>query len=489
MKKAIRVLYATSEAHPLIKTGGLADVSGALPEALCERGADARLLLPGYPPALDAPGLRCVRKDIALLPGVEPGRLLQGRMPGTETVLYVLDCPSLFDRAGGPYQDPDGRDWSDNHLRFGAFSRIAALLGTRASPIRWRPDIIHCNDWQTGLAPAYLHFDDRAVARSVMSVHNIAFTGRFPSAVVPALLLPWSGFAMHGFEFYGHLSFLKAGLYYADRLTTVSESYAHEIQSEEFGGGLQGLLRARRHQLTGIMNGIDLKSWSPETDRHLSQPYGDNSLHLKAANKQALQERCALALAPKTPLLGMVSRLTFQKGIDLVVGVAQRLRGEPVQVAILGGGDARLEAELARLASDPGLDFALKRGYDETLAHQIEAGADMFLMPSRYEPCGLNQMYSMRYGTPPVVRRTGGLADSVIDTTPESLALDTATGFVFEEPSIDELEACLRRALTTFAEEGKWRRVQRNGMRKDFSWSASADRYLDVYRAVWGDLD
>ena len=484
MSRPIRVLFATPEAHPLIKAGGLGDVSGALPRALAAAGLDVRVLLPGYRSVLDAFATKGVAEDIHLLPALPPASLVETSVGADPVPIYLLDAPQLFDRAGGPYQDAQGQDWPDNAQRFGALSRMTSLLGGRASPIAWRPDIIHCNDWPTGLAPAYVALNREATPRTVISVHNITFPGAFPASSVPALGLPWSCFDINGVEFHGELSFLKAGLYYADHITTVSPGYAREIQTEAYGGGFHGLLAQRQTQLTGIMNGIDTTEWNPQRDAHISAPYHADALESKDANKRALQERMDLAPEAGVPVVGMVTRLTHQKGIDLLPPAIARFAGEPVQFVILGSGDIVLKENLEQLASELPDQVRVTIGYDEALAHQVIAGADMFLMPSRFEPCGLTQLYSMRYGTPPVVRRTGGLGDSVTDATTGTLSDGTATGFCFEEADDGQLAGALRRALEAYRDPECWRRIQRNAMRNDYGWSRSAVQYKSLYEKL-----
>ncbi len=480
----LRVLYAASEAYPLIKTGGLADVGGALPTALRHVGVDARLLLPAYPGVIDTIQGAPVGGPFPILPGIAPVQLIQGVMPGGETPVYAVACAPLYERLGGPYTDPDGHDWADNVLRFGVLSRVAAAIGTRTSPAGWFPDIVHCNDWQTGLTPAYLAYAPDALARSVISVHNLAFQGNFPPYTLGLLELPPASFSLFGLEFHGYLSFLKAGLYYADRITTVSPTYAQEIQTAAFAYGMEGVLTERSSRLTGILNGIDTAQWDPAADTCLPAPYSARKLTGKAADKRALQQRLGLNTDPETPILGMVSRMTWQKGVDLVLDIVPDLMEQPVQLAILGSGDRGYEARWRELAAQMPGRIGVQIGYDERLAHLIEGGADIFLMPSRFEPCGLNQMYSMRYGTPPAVRRTGGLADSVVDTTPKTLADGTATGFVFDGANTREFIACLLRALLLQGQTAAWRKVQRNGMSLDFSWEHSARQYLDIYRQL-----
>ncbi|MCX7892677.1 MAG: glycogen synthase GlgA [Burkholderiales bacterium] len=475
----LRVLFATPEAAPFVKTGGLGDVAGALPAALAALGADVRLLLPAYRGA--AAKLASAR-EVAPLAGTPPARLVAGTAPNGVPVL-LLDCPAYFDRPGGPYQDERGADHADNAFRFGLLSRVAAAIGTDASPIGWRADVVHANDWQTGLAPAYLRHAPDAAAKSIVTIHNLAFQGIFPPAVLAPLGLPPQSFSIDGVEYYGQVSFLKAGLYYADAITTVSPTYAREIQGEPLGFGLQGLLAGRRDVLHGILNGIDTEAWDPERDPLIPAHYSAARLEAKAGNKVALRRRFALDdLA--VPLAAMVSRLTDQKGVDLLLERARDILALPAQLVVVGTGEPQYERLLATLAKRNRGRMGVAIGFDEPLAHLAEAGADIFLMPSRFEPCGMNQMFSQRYGTVPVVHATGGLADSVTDTTPATLAAGTATGFVFARPTAADFFTAVRRAVHAWGHPELWARLQRNGMARDFSWGASARRYLDLYREL-----
>ena len=480
----MHILFVTSEIHPLIKTGGLADVSGSLPPALRKLGADIRVLVPGYPAVLEKLHYPGVLAELPAPPGgTGPARLLSATMPGSDLPLLVLDCPALYDRPGGPYLGPDYRDWPDNVLRFGFLSQIGAMLARPDTPLDWRPDIVHCNDWQSALIPALLHYFHVPHVKSVVSIHNLAFQGNFDASWIPRLGLPASSYQIDGVEFYGHFSFLKAGLYHADKITTVSRTYAEEIQTPEFGCGMDGLLETRRSDLVGIVNGID-DNWNPETDRHLQQNYDGRTLAGKAANKQALQQELELEVDADIPLLGLVSRLTHQKGIDLVLDCADELLQDDVQFAILGQGDAQLEQQLLKLARTQRRQISVTAGYDESMAHRITAGSDMFLMPSRFEPCGLNQMYAMAYGTPPVVRRTGGLADTVTDSNAATMQDGSATGFVFEQAEPEELLQTVRRALSLYRDREAWQTIQLNGMQRDFSWQHAAEQYLAVYQSL-----
>ena len=397
-------------------------------------------------------------------------RILESNLP-SGVPLYLLDCPELYIRNGGPYQTGEGEDWPDNALRFGVLSRVAALLGGAASPLGWRPDVVHCNDWPTALAPLYLKREADAAA-SVMTVHNLAFQGLFEPSALASLGLPQSDFSLERLEFYGRLSFLKGGIACADAVTTVSPTYAAEIQTEALGCGLDGLLRERRNDLYGILNGIDTAVWDPAGDALIAAPYDAARLDAKRDNKEALQRRMQLRVDDGVPLLGMVGRLTHQKGIDLVLAAAEELVGLPAQLAVLGKGDRAHEHALAAIAARYPGQVAVATGFNEELAHLIEAGADVFLMPSRFEPCGLSQMYSQRYGTPPVAHATGGLLDTITDGE---------TGFLFDRPERAALLAAVQRALAARAEPLRWRAIQRAGMARDFSWSEAARRYADLY--------
>lgn len=481
----MRILFVTSEAFPLIKTGGLADVSGSLPTALQTLGQDVRVLIPGYRQVLDKlRNLRTVAK-LEQLPGIGSATLLAGKMPGTGVPVMVVANALLYERAGGPYQDAGGFDWKDNPLRFGILSKVAALLSGHTSPLPgWIPDIVHCNDWQSGLTATFMHYSGTARAKSVLSIHNLAFQGNFPKEWVGLLGLPAESYSINGLEFYGQMSFLKAGIFYSDSITTVSPSYAREIQTVEFGFGMQGLLRTRSIDIHGILNGIELAEWNPAQDPHLAKCYDSTHLAGKQANKKALQRRLGLTLNTKAPLLGVVSRLTYQKGLDLLLGCAEDLLIDGVQLAVLGGGESALERGFNNLAAlHPG-QACVTIGYNEPLSHQIMSGADIFVMPSRFEPCGLNQMYGLSYGTPPVVRRTGGLADSVQDTDTDSLKDGSATGFILDEANAPALLASIRRAINCYHNPKVWRKIQRNGMRLDLGWNQSANAYLQVYRSL-----
>ncbi len=479
----MKVLFATPEAAPLVKTGGLGDVSGALPAALRREGIDVRLLMPGYPSVLAyAAGRSEVVAELDL-PPFPRATLLATTMPDG-VPLYVLACDPLFDRPGGPYLQPAGGDWPDNDIRFALLSRAAATLSHESSPLEWRPDVLHCNDWQTGLAPTYLDVLGGVRARTVLTIHNLAYQGLCPPEVLPRLGLPWDVYRMDGVEYHGHVSFLKGGLQMTDRITTVSPGYAREIQHEPLGFGLQGLLSWRARDLVGILNGIDTTIWDPANDPLIPRRYRADTLPRKDDNRAALREYFALDATPKVPVVGIVSRLVPQKGFDLLLGCADEAMALGMQLAVLGSGDVATETAFRALESRYPGSVGVRTGFDERLSHLVEAGADLFLMPSRFEPCGLNQMYSQRYGTPVVARATGGLADSIVDATPETVAAGTGTGFMFADATPEALLAALERAVAAFADRRAWRRIQRAGMARDFSWDAAARTYAALYDSV-----
>ncbi len=481
------VLFITPEVHPLNKTGGLGDVSAALPAALRELKVDVRLLIPGYPQVLSGLKYKCKIAEFTAQPPFPSSTLLSARLQSGASAsvpVFILDCPTLYQRGGGPYADAAGHDWPDNALRFGLLSKIGAILASDASPLSWHPHIVHCNDWQTGLVPAYLHFHQGKKAASLMTIHNLAFQGVFPADTITQLRLPAASFDINGAEYYGGMSFLKAGLYYSDHIATVSPNYAREIQTAPLGFGMQGLLATRRQEISGIANGIDTTEWNPATDPALVRNYTASNLAAKAANKRALQRLFGLAVDPGIPLFGVVSRLTHQKGYDLLLQVAAQLTEMPAQLAVLGSGEAVLEQQLAAVAKNNPGKIAVRIGFDERLSHLIEAGADSFLMPSRFEPCGLNQMYSQRYGTPPLVHATGGLIDTVVDCSSATLADGSASGFLFHDMTPVGFLGAIRRVTIAYNNKSVWRRLKKNGMTKDFSWRSSAAGYRKIYLSL-----
>jgi starch synthase len=439
---------------------------------LREIGIDCRVLIPGYPAVMEN---LTASTPVAAFDDLSNGaRLLESRMPGADTPLYVLDAPTAFTRDGGPYQDNLGHDYPDNALRFGLLSQVAARLSGTDSPLGWMPDVLHCNDWQTGLAPAYLRLSGNQTP-CVMTIHNLAYQGIFPPETLADLNLPASCFAIEGVEYYGNLSFLKAGLYYADHITTVSPTYALEIQQAPLGMGMQGLLASRQHTLSGILNGIDTGEWNPSSDLHLPCEFTSRATSGKKRCKLKLQEELGLQASADAPLFGMIARMAHQKGLDLVLAVADGIVDRGGQIALLGTGEKSIEAAVRALtARHPGKVAALI-GYDEGLSHRIEAGADVFLMPSLFEPCGLNQMYSLRYGSVPIVHATGGLRDTVEDGV---------TGFVFSEPTPHAFWLAIERAFELYAQKAAWKKMMQAGMTRDFSWEKSALAYQALYRGL-----
>lgn len=476
----MRILQVASEAVPLVKTGGLADVVTALSTALQRAGDQVTVLLPAYP-GVRARAEAGPRLELGDPLGLGPTRLSSGRLPGTDVEVWLVECDALYDRPGGPYLAPDGTDHPDNHLRFGLLARVAAILGAFGSLAGESFDIVHVHDWQAALAPAYLAWFGGARPTTVLTVHNLHFAGRFPATVMPALAIPPSAWSMHGVEFYGDVSFLKAGLYYADHITTVSPTYALEIRTPAGGEGFDGLLRSRSSAVHGILNGIDTRLWDPVRDPYLPVRFDADGLALKDHVKLALQGELGLTLDAGAPLFGLVGRLAWQKGIDLLLGALPRLLAKGGQLALLGSGDETLEAALVLAAEQHPGRVAYRWGYDDPLAHRIVGGADAFLMPSRYEPCGLTQLYAMRYGTPPIVRRTGGLADTVIDID-ESPTL--GTGVLFDAPSVIALGDAIERTITAWTDKPRWRAMQRRGIAQDFGWDRGASEYRDVYLAA-----
>ncbi|MGF1474053.1 MAG: glycogen synthase GlgA [Geminicoccaceae bacterium] len=472
------VLFVTSELYPLIKTGGLADVAGALPPALALEDCRVRTLLPGYRRVMEALG---ETELVTVLEDHFGGdtRLLKAR--AGELDLLILDAPGLYDRPGNPYVDADGKDWPDNATRFAALSAAAAQIGHGLIG-DWRPDLIHAHDWQAGLTPAYLATAGGKRPATVITVHNLAFQGQFPAEMLKSLRLPASMFQVAGLEYYGQIGFLKAGLFYADKITTVSPTYAQEIQTAEQGMGLDGLLRGRSGDLVGIVNGVDEQVWDPATDRHLKTPYTFETIEKKTLNKKALQERFGLDTDPDRPLFIVITRLTWQKGMDLLAVALPNLVASGAHLALLGSGEAVLEKSFRDAASDHPGQVGCILGYDEPLSHLMQGGADAILIPSRFEPCGLTQLYGLRYGTLPVVARVGGLADTVIDANEAGLRADAATGVQFTDLTPLGLSAAIDRTVALFAQKPVWRAMQKRAMVSDVGWQSSAKAYKALYR-------
>jgi len=481
-----RVLHVGAEIYPLIKTGGLADALGALPSALALSGTDVRLLLPGYPAVLQALPDSTVIGTLGPAFGAASLVVRLGRLTGIDLPAYVIDAPALFDRPGNPYLGTDGREWKDNPLRFGALGWMAAHLGLGDVDRSWRPEIVHGHDWHAGLACAHLAQHPNPGCRSVFTVHNLAFQGLFPKDLLPSLLLPEASFVFDGLEFHGQGSAIKAGLQYADHITTVSPTYAREIQTPEFGCGLEAVIAHRSAVLSGILNGVDYTVWNPANDPLLEARFDPSGAPAqlragKARAKQALQRQLGLEPVRERLLLGVVSRLTAQKGIDLLIEALPHVVPHGVQLALLGSGDGKMEADLSALAATHPRSIGLRLGYDESLAHRIIAGADVIVVPSRFEPCGLTQLYGLRYGTLPLVRSVGGLADTVVDASPSAIAAGTATGFTFAAATTTDLLATIRRAEQVLRSPAAWLAMMKQAMAQDFSWTKAATAYRAIY--------
>lgn len=476
----MRVLFATAEAFPLAKTGGLADVSASLPAALFAAGVDVRLIMPGYPKALARLGRVCEAVRLPKFAGLGPVRLLESTLPGRNLPVWFVDCPDLYNRAGSLYQDEHGADWPDNDLRFGLLNHVTATIALDA-PTGWSPDLVHANDWHCGLVPLLLAQHGGPRPATLLTIHNLAYQGQFGSERFAGLGLTPDVFST--MEFWGRISFLKAGIVSADAITTVSPNYAKEILTPEYGCGMDGLLRHRAASLTGVLNGADYGLWDPSTDPWLVQNYAPDSFAGKAACKHALRDELGLQQS-NTPLLVFMSRLVHQKMPDVLLEALPTLLAEGMQFAVGADGEADYRHGFEALAARYPGQVAVRIGYDEPLAHRMLAGADMLLHPSRYEPCGLVPIYAMRYGTIPIVRRSGGMADTVTDYTPGALSSGDATGFVFEPVTVAELTACAMRAFRLYRQPLAWRKLKANGMRRDFSWRHSATAYLGLYRSL-----
>lgn len=486
----MRILIVSSEVVPFAKTGGLADVAGALPLALAELGHDVRVAMPKYAAVDDEHyHLIPILEEIVVKLGDGIAYTTQVKrtvFPHSEVPVYFIQNHQLFGRPG-LYQE-NGVDYPDNALRFAVFCKAVIWL---MLALDWVPDIIHCNDWQTALIPVYLRTDPEVTANSQLSaprilytIHNLAYQGLFEPEFVEKLGIQPSLFHPSGLEFYGKLNLMKGGILFADEISTVSRRYAEEIQTPEYGCGLEGLLRQRSEHLHGIMNGIDERVWNPETDLLLPFRYSFRSIGGKTRCKKALQAELGLPVDANVPLLGMISRLDRQKGFDLLAEVLDQLMENDLQFVLLGTGAPEYHQLFEKAAQRWPQKMSVNLRFDNTLAHRIEAGADIFLMPSRFEPCGLNQLYSMKYGTPPVVRETGGLADSVVDATPENLERGIATGFVFRPYESAAMMEAITRSLALYRKKPLWRKLQKAGMEKDFSWRASAKLYVELFERM-----
>ncbi len=477
---SLAVLSIASEIYPLIKTGGLGDVAGALPTALAREDVAIRTLLPGYPTVLTKLESAEPARAYANVFG-GPARVLAGRAAGLD--LFVLDAPHLFERVGNPYLGPDGRDWGDNAQRFAALARIGADLAKGAVP-GYAPDVVHGHDWQAALTPVYLHYDGGSRPKTIITIHNLAFQGHFPASILAAIGLPARAMSIDGVEYFDGVGYLKGGLQFADRITTVSPTYAREIMTTEFGMALDGMLRARASVVEGIVNGIDDSVWNPATDPVLAVNYSALRIDMRARNKAALQQRLGLAVSAAPPLFGVISRLTLQKGLDLLLDEAPDVIGRGGQLALLGSGEKSLEDGFRDAArANPGA-VACVFGYDEGLSHLMQAGIDFIVVPSRFEPCGLTQLCGLRYGATPIVARVGGLADTVIDANDAALSAGVATGLQFEPPTAPSVAHALKRAFALYADAAAMRRTRLNGMRADVSWRGPAKRYAALYHAL-----
>lgn len=482
----MRVLFTTAEAYPLAKTGGLADVSRALPVALRCLGIDVRLLMPAYPRAYVRIENPKIAATIPAALGIDDATLIAGTFPDTDLPVYLIDSPSLFRRPGGLYQDEAGEEWPDNPLRFAFLSHVAREIAMGRLRIGFTPDLVHANDWHAGLLPLYLSLEEGPRPASVFTTHNMAFQGNFAPEWLERIGVPGALFSPGGVEFYGKISYLKTGLRYADRVTTVSPTYAREILTPAFGCGMDGVLAERGDDFSGILNGIDEAVWNPAIDPLLPRTFHDSDISGKRVCKAALQAEFGLSANPETPLFGFVSRLTQQKMADVIVEILPWLTEQDAQFVAVGEGDPEFEAAFAAASERFPEKIATIVGYDEPLAHKLQAGSDVLLAPARFEPCGLTQLYALRYGSLPVVRRTGGLADTVVDATATAITDRSATGFVFDDATADDLKAAVRRALSLYREPLIWRRLQMQAMAQDFSWTSSATRYAALYSAASG---
>jgi len=474
----IKVLAVASEIYPLVKTGGLADVVGALPLALRRHGVETTTLVPGYPAVMEA--IRSAETLLAI-DDLFGGDARVMRSAVADLDLLVLDAPHLFDRPGNPYTTPNGDDWPDNAFRFAALAWIAAQIGLGEAR-GYAPDIIHAHDWHAGLAFAYLAYQGRHRPSTVLTVHNLAYQGQFPAELLQQLRLPAHALAIDGVESYGNIGYLKAGLQFADRITTVSPTYAREIQTPDNGCGLDGLLRARSSALTGIRNGIDIDVWNPETDPSIVSRFGPTTLSARGPNKGALQQRFGLNQDADRLLFAVISRMAWQKGLDLLADATPAILARGAQLAVLGTGDPALEQRFTTLAHDNPEAVGCILGYDEDLAHLMQAGTDALLVPSRFEPCGLTQLCAMRYGAIPVVAKVGGLADTVVDLAQTPAA--GATGIQFYPVTRQALEAALHRAADLWSDSKAWHALQSSAMQTDVSWAGPADEFFRLYTGL-----
>ncbi len=505
-KPKYKILFVSSEAHPFAKTGGLGDVCNSLPKALKSLHQDIRVLIPAYPFAIEkAEHIKQVATIDLPLSGF-PGNLglpeeneqphsvniLETKLPGSHVKVWMIES-ELYNRPGTPYFDDKNKEWEDNDFRFALLNYIAVEISMGRSSLHWHADIVHSNDWQTGLISVLLEKDHSKGKQlrpaTIFTIHNMAHMGVYSKERFEALQLPASLWNHHELEFYQNFSFIKGGLVFSDRVNTVSPTYAREIQHEEFGYGLSDLLAYRNERLSGILNGIDMKEWDPAKDPMIKKNYSIKTISNKQINKTALQKHFNLPQKKNTLLLGLVARLVYQKGIDLLLENMEAILRLPVQIVILGSGDLELESRLHRWSNKYPHQIQLQIGYDEQLSHLIEAGSDAFLMPSRFEPCGLNQLYSLRYGTIPIVRKTGGLADTVVHASKENLGSRSATGIVFQESEGSTILDAVNLTSLLYQNKEAWKKMMINGMKQEFSWKESARQYLQLYTQAIEDRD
>lgn len=481
----MKVLFVASECAPFVKTGGLADVIGALPKSLAAIGASVRVMLPAYPALA---GLVASGKEVLKIEKLHgaAARVVAASAEGLD--LFMLDAPHLFDRPGAIYAGSDGKDWPDNALRFGGLSQAAAKIALQGVK-GWKPDLVNVHDWQAGLVPAYLRQNGKSSPPCVLTIHNIAFQGVFDADIRSELGLSDKLYTPEGIEYWGKLSFLKAGIAFSDKINTVSPTYARELLLPEFGMGLEGLLQARCGDLSGILNGIDLEVWNPEADPDLPNRYSARTLRRKAANRAAVEARFDLTPNPGAPLFCVISRLTSQKGLDLLLEVLPGLVGRGAKLALLGSGDREIEARFVKSARRFKGSVGVIIGYDEAVSHLLQGGSDAILIPSRFEPCGLTQLYGLRYGTIPVVARTGGLADTVIDANDAALVAGCATGLQFAPVTAAALDQAIDRTCALFSQPKVWAAMQRRAMRHPVGWDQSASAYLDLYQSAETTFD
>lgn len=476
----MNVLFVASECAPFVKTGGLADVIGSVPKALEQLEHTVKILLPAYPELKS-----WLKHGDALLELEDlfggPATVYAVRAKGLN--LLLLEADHLYDRDGTIYLDEEGFDWEDNPIRFGALSLIGAKIALDGIG-GWKPDLVNAHDWQAGLVPVYLHQSGREAPPVVMTIHNIAFQGLFDGSIRGPLGLSEELYNPEGYEYWGHVGFLKGGIALADKVTTVSPTYAAELLSPEFGMGLEGLLRSRQSDLTGILNGIDTEVWNPEKDKALVNPYSPRTLKKKAANKAWLEERFGLSPNPDAPLFCIISRLTTQKGLDLLLEAIPTIVGQGARLVVLGSGDKKLEVSFKAMAQQMPEHLGVEIGYDEDLAHRMQGGADAILIPSRFEPCGLTQLYGLRYGTIPVVARTGGLADTIVDANAAALAAKCATGIQFSPITVESLEKAIVRTCDLFKDSKNWKMMMRRAMVQEVGWDQSAKLYERLFSSL-----